>query len=154
LDICYFDGVDDKKTKKRLDDATLSAVTEEMAKPRLAASVRRIIGKETMNAHAKFNIGALLHNRNTNEDGLVKRVYEVGGAVMYEVLVPASPITYNISDWGEAPLEASGRPPRDWSYQHFRSASNQADGNKAQSLRGRVLLFRRAGPLDIGPSTD
>jgi hypothetical protein len=103
----------DKKMKKRLDDATLSVVT-----------VRRIIGKITMNAQAKFNIGVLLHSRNTNEDGLVKRVYEVGGAVMYEVVIPASPLTYNISDWGESPLELSnmplislGRPPRDWSYQ-------------------------------------
>jgi len=103
----------DKKMKKRLDDATLSVVT-----------VRRIIGKITMNAHAKFNVGVLLHNRNTNEDGLVKRVYEVGGAVMYEVSIPATPLTYNISDWGESPLEpssnkpmASGRPPKDWSYQ-------------------------------------
>jgi hypothetical protein len=111
-------------TKKRLDDATLAAVTREMGKPRLAASVRGIIGKETMDAHAKFNIGVILHNRNTNEDGLVKRVYEVGGAVMYEVLIPASPLTYNISDWGETPLELSGRPPRDWSYQHLRSASH------------------------------
>jgi hypothetical protein len=115
--------VDDKQTKKRLDDATLSAVKEEMAKPRLAASVRRTIGR-TMDAHAKFNVGVLLHNRNTNEDGLVKRVYEVGGAVMYEVSIPATPLTYNISDWGESPLElsnnkqmASGRPPRDWAYQ-------------------------------------
>jgi hypothetical protein len=112
------------KNKKRLDDATLSAVKEEMAKPRLAASVRRSIGK-AMDAQAKFNIGVLLHNRNTNEDGLVKRVYEVGGAVMYEVLIPATPLTYNISDWGESPVElsnnkllmSSGRPPRDWSYQ-------------------------------------
>ena len=113
--------MDDKQTKKHLDDATLSAVTKEMAKPRLAASVRRIIEK-TMNAHAKFNIGVLLHNRNTNEDGLVRRVYEVGGAVMYEVSIPATLFTHNTSDWGESPLELSsnkllGRPPRDWSYQ-------------------------------------
>jgi hypothetical protein len=113
--------VDDKHTKTRLDDATLSDVMREMAKPRLAASVRRNIA-QIMNAHAKFNIGVLLHNRNTNENGLVKRVYEVGGAVMYEVLIPASPLTHNISDWGESPVELSrnklpGRPPRDWSYQ-------------------------------------
>ncbi len=116
--------MDDKKAKNRLDDATLSAVTKEMAKPRLAASVRRDIGKTAMNAQAKFNIGVLLHNRNTNEDGLVKRVYEVGGAVMYEVSVPATPLRYNTSDWDESPLElsnnkplSSGRPTRDWSYQ-------------------------------------
>jgi hypothetical protein len=79
-----------------------------------------------MGVQAKFNIGVLLHNRNTNEDGWVERVYEVGGAVMYEVLVPATtpPIHY-ISDWGESPLElsnnipliSSNKPSRDWSYQ-------------------------------------
>jgi hypothetical protein len=75
-----------------------------------------------MGVQAKFNIGALLHNRNTNEDGWVERVYEVGGAVMYEVSIPATPFTYNTSDWDESPLELSGkqllgRAPRDWSYQ-------------------------------------
>jgi hypothetical protein len=114
--------VDDKKAKKRLSDATLSAVTKEMAKPRLAASVRRGHWKTTMGVQAKFNIGVLLHNRNTNEDGWVERVYEVGGAVMYEVSIPAMLFTYCTSDWGESPLELSsnkllGRPPRDWSYQ-------------------------------------
>jgi hypothetical protein len=71
-----------------------------------------------MSVHAKFSIGVLVHNRNTNEDGLVKRVYEVGGAVMYEVSVPATtpPIHYT-SDWGESSLELSsnkllGRAPR------------------------------------------
>jgi hypothetical protein len=61
-----------------------------------------------MSVHAKFSIGVLVHNRNTNEDGLVKRVYEVGGAVMYEVSVPATtpPIHYT-SDWGESSLELS-----------------------------------------------
>jgi hypothetical protein len=116
--------VDDKQTKTRRDDATLSAVTREMAKPRLAASVRRSMEK-IMDAHAKFNIGVLLHNRNTNEDGWVKRVYELGGAVMYEVLILASsPLSYHISNWDESPLEPSndkplpsGMPTRDWSYQ-------------------------------------
>jgi hypothetical protein len=103
--------------KKRLDDATLSAVT-----------VCRMIANITMDAHAKFNIGALLHNRNTNEDGWVRRVYRVGGAVMYEVSVPATPLMYNTSDWDESPLELANhktnnktlslvRPTRDWSYQ-------------------------------------
>jgi hypothetical protein len=76
-----------------------------------------------MGVQAKFNIGVLLHNRNTNEDGWVKRVYEVGGTVMYEVSLPAVFYTHNTSDWVESPLELSdkrllGGPPRDWSYQH------------------------------------
>jgi hypothetical protein len=67
------------------------------------------IGKTIMGVQAKFNIGVLLHNRNTNEDGWVERVYEVGGAVMYEVLIPATRFTYNTSDWVESPLELSGK---------------------------------------------
>ena len=71
-----------------------------------------------MGVQAKFNIGASLHNRNTNEDGWVERVYEVGGAVMYEVSIPVALITYNTSDWVESLLELSsnkllGRAPRD-----------------------------------------
>jgi hypothetical protein len=70
-----------------------------------------------MGVQAKFNIGVLLHNRNTNEDGWVEQVYEVGGVVMYEVSIPAAPFTYNTSDWVESPLELSdkkllGRGPR------------------------------------------
>jgi hypothetical protein len=75
-----------------------------------------------MGVQAKFGIGVLVHNLNTNEDGWVKRVYEIGGAVMYEVSVPATtpPIHYT-SDWVESCLELSsdkllGRPLRDWSY--------------------------------------
>ena len=118
-----------EKTKKRLDDATLSAVAEEMAKPRLAASVRRGIGKTTMNAQAKFSIGVLLHNRSTNEDGLVKRVYQAGGGVVYEGSVPAAPDTYYTSDWAESslelsknePLKSSDKPPRDRPYERSTS---------------------------------
>jgi hypothetical protein len=47
---------------------------KEMSKPRLAASVREGIGK-TATTLAKFPVGALLHNRNTKEDGLVTRAY-------------------------------------------------------------------------------
>ena len=60
-----------------------------------------------MGVQAKFSIGVLLHNRNTNEDGWVERVYEVGGAVMYEVSIPVTLLTYNTSDWVESPLEPS-----------------------------------------------
>jgi hypothetical protein len=113
------------KTKKRIDDATLSAVTKEMAKPRLAASVRKAVAKTAINSQAKFSIGTILHNRNTKEDGLVKRVYQVGGSMMYEVSVPATPNTYYVSDWGESALELSNykplmsldKPPRDWPYE-------------------------------------
>jgi hypothetical protein len=53
-----------------------------MATPRLTASVRKRTGKTPMKAHAKFPIGALLYNRNTKVDGVVRRVYQVGGFSM------------------------------------------------------------------------
>jgi hypothetical protein len=39
-----------------------------------------------MTAHAKFRMGELLHNHTTNEDGLVTRVYEVGGGRLHTKL--------------------------------------------------------------------
>jgi hypothetical protein len=60
-------------------------------KGRSRQDVRRGIGTTTMGVQAKFRIGVLLHNRNTNEDGWVEQVYEVGGAVMYELSIPATP---------------------------------------------------------------
>ena len=115
-----------KHTKKHLDEDALSRVENEMAKPRLAASVREGIGKSPMTADAKFRKGELLHNRDTNEDGLVTRVYELGGAVKYEVAVPVVNDTWAgnhyVSDWPESILElsrntklkSSDKPARDW----------------------------------------
>jgi hypothetical protein len=66
-----------------------------------------------MTAHAKFHIGILLHNRNTNEDGLVIRMYqrEERGETMYEVAVPVLLDTWAgrhyIFDWAESTLELS-----------------------------------------------
>lgn len=82
-----------------------------------------------MTAPAKFDIGELLHNRNTNEDGLVTWVYQLlrPGEPMYEALVPAIADTWAggqcLSDWIESDLElsnnatlkASGSPPVLWS---------------------------------------
>ena len=69
----------DKNREKRLRDVTLASVVKETAKPRLAASVRKGIGKTPMNVQAKFSIGILVHNRNTKEDGLVKRAVPLSG---------------------------------------------------------------------------
>ena len=99
--------------KEHLREATLSIVAKEMAKPHLAASVRESIGKDSHARHAKFRIGVLLHNRNTEEDGLVTRVYqlEARGEIMYEVAVPILPGTWAgrhfVSDWAERTLELS-----------------------------------------------
>jgi hypothetical protein len=66
-----------------------------------------------MNAHSKFGTGELLHNRTTNEDGLVTHVYHLGedGKASYKVLVPVKPKTwasgYYVSDWAESNLELS-----------------------------------------------
>ena len=116
----------DKNNKKHTDENELSSVAKEMAKPRLAASVRESIRESPMTADAKFRKGELLHNRNTNEDGLVKRVYEFGDVFMYEVAVPVVrdswANSFYISDWAENRLElsrndrlkSSDKPPRDW----------------------------------------
>jgi hypothetical protein len=84
-----------------------------MAKPRLAASVRESIGKDSHGCRAKFCIGVLLHNRNTKEDGLVTRVYQPAerGETMYEVAVPVPSNTWAgghyVSDWTESVLKLS-----------------------------------------------
>jgi hypothetical protein len=115
---CQFHQVDHNKTKTKehLREATLASVVKEMAKARIAASVREGIGKTFMTAHAKFCTGELLHNRNTKEDGLVTRVYQLSKGqgdwdIMYEVLVPSRPNTWAashyVSDWTESILEPS-----------------------------------------------
>jgi hypothetical protein len=117
------------RNDKDLDKATLDSVMKEMSKPRLAASVREGIG-ETETTHGKFPLGALLHNRNTKEDGLVTRAYQlgVGGEdIMYEVRVPIRLNTWADGhcafDWTEGTLELSDNvtlksadkpPTRDW----------------------------------------
>jgi len=60
-------------------------------------------------ADAKFGMGELVYNRNTEEDGRVTRVYEFEGSVMYEVAVRAIPIRadHYFSDWSESALELS-----------------------------------------------
>src|SRR5713226_4434108 len=54
---------------------------------------------------ANFQLRDLVYNRNTKEDGLIRRVYEANGAAMYEVAVPQQGNSwsagYNISDWAE-----------------------------------------------------
>jgi hypothetical protein len=53
----------------------------------------------------------LVYNRNTKEDGFVRRVYEANGSVMYEVIVPKDAnwwaTGFDISDWTEGVLQAS-----------------------------------------------
>jgi hypothetical protein len=53
----------------------------------------------------------LVYNRNTKEDGAIRRAYESNGAAMYEVAVPQRGDSwaggYYISDWAEDVLQLS-----------------------------------------------
>jgi hypothetical protein len=63
----------------------------------------------------KFQSGNLLYNRNTKEDGAVRRVYENCSAIMYEVAVPKDGASWAagflISDWAENVLQPSANLP-------------------------------------------
>ncbi len=58
-----------------------------------------------------FQLGDLVYNRNTKEDGAIRRAYETNGAAMYEVAVPQLRDSwaggYYISDWAEDVLRFS-----------------------------------------------
>ncbi len=59
----------------------------------------------------KFQLGDLVYNRDTKEDGSIRRVYETNGATMYEVAVPQKGDSwaggYYISDWAGDVLQLS-----------------------------------------------
>ena len=58
-----------------------------------------------------FQLKDLVYNRNTNEDGIIRRIYETNGVAMYEVAVPQKRDTwaagYYISDWAQDVLQVS-----------------------------------------------
>jgi len=59
----------------------------------------------------KFQHGDLVYNRNTKEDGVIRRAYNSKGVRMYEVAVPQRGDSwgrgYYISDWAEDVLQLS-----------------------------------------------
>jgi hypothetical protein len=59
----------------------------------------------------KFELRDLVYNRDTKEDGFIRRAYETNGAATYEVAVPLKRDTwgggYSISDWDESVLQPS-----------------------------------------------
>ena len=59
----------------------------------------------------KFQIRDLVYNRNTKEDGAIRRIYETNGAATYEVAVPQQTDSwaggFYISDWVEDVLQPS-----------------------------------------------
>jgi hypothetical protein len=58
-----------------------------------------------------FQLKDLVLNRNTKEDGTIRRVYDTNGVAMYEVAVPQKRDTWEagfyISDWAEDVLQLS-----------------------------------------------
>ncbi len=62
-----------------------------------------------------FQLGDLVYNRNTKEDGTIKRKYETNSVAMYEVAVPQNRDSwtggYCLSDWAEDVLQLSTNEP-------------------------------------------
>jgi hypothetical protein len=58
-----------------------------------------------------FQLTDLVYNRNTKEDGTIRRIYETNGVAMCEVGVPQERDSwvygYYISDWAEDVLQLS-----------------------------------------------
>ena len=100
-----------RKAKAVPAKATVASVVQEMAKPRLASSVRTYLRSGTFISSPKFCEGEWVHNCITKEDGQVMRSYQGKGVYRYEVFVPTSPGSwiegYNSSDWAEHHLELS-----------------------------------------------
>ena len=59
----------------------------------------------------KFKLKDFVYNRNTKEDGSIRRIYETNGVATYEVAVPQNRDSwtggYYISDWAEDVLQLS-----------------------------------------------
>jgi hypothetical protein len=100
-----------RKAKAIPAKATVASVVQEMAKPRLASSVRTYLRSGPFISSPKFCEGEWVHNCITKEDGQVMRSYQGKGVYRYEVFVPTFPGSwiegYNSSDWAEHLLEHS-----------------------------------------------
>jgi hypothetical protein len=63
----------------------------------------------------KFKLKDFVYNRNTKEDGTIRKIYETNGVAMYEVAVPQNRDSwtggYYISDWAEDVLQLSNNEP-------------------------------------------
>ena len=63
----------------------------------------------------KFKLKDFVYNRNTKEDGTIRRIYETNGVATYEVAVPQNCDSwtggYYISDWAEDVLQLSTNEP-------------------------------------------
>ena len=63
----------------------------------------------------KFKLKDFVYNRNTKEDGTIRKIYETNGVAMYEVAVPQNRDSWTggfyISDWAEGVLQPSTNEP-------------------------------------------
>jgi len=118
-----------KTFRKLSDEALLLSVIKELKQPVKSKSVRFEEAKQARkgpNAPSysgplkrvlkrlmtvNFQLGDLVYNRKTKEDGTIRRVYETSGTAMYEVAVPQQGDSwaagYNISDWAGDVLQLS-----------------------------------------------
>jgi hypothetical protein len=100
----------DENDKNNPDDVAVGGVAEEMAEPRTAELVRKTPGTPAA-ANCQFRVDDCVYNRNTEEHGLVKQVYEMDGVTMCKVWLPAGPDLLRwghfVSDWAEGELELS-----------------------------------------------
>ena|SRR5579863_9644749 len=118
---------------KPLDKALLSSIFNDLRQPFKAKSVRDWEAKQARKVRTvasqsgtfkralkglmtkNFNLRDLVYNRETKENGTVRRVYETNGASMYEVAVPRQSdswvLGYDISDWAEGVLQHSTNDP-------------------------------------------
>ena len=62
-----------------------------------------------------FQLKDLVYNRDTKEDGIIRRMYETNGAAMCEVATPQERDSWTggfyISDWAEDVLQLSTNEP-------------------------------------------
>jgi hypothetical protein len=107
-DRCDNQFVPNKSEGDEFFDAVLARIVEEMAEPRMASSVREALGTSKIANHL-FQPKDHVYNRDTKEHGVVNRVYERDGVVMYEVWVPATRYALQwghfLSDWPENALD-------------------------------------------------
>lgn len=106
----YDNQMANKNDRSHLNELTLASVAREMAEPRMTASVRKTLGTSAP-ADRPFRRKEYVYNRDTNEHGLVRQVYERDGVTMYKAWLPLTPDLLQwghfVSDWAESVLELS-----------------------------------------------
>lgn len=101
-----------KGDRNQHDGVALGGDANEPAEPRTAASVRKT-AEASAPVSCRFRAEECVYNRDTNEHGLIREVYEKDGIIMYEVWLPATTDSLRwghfVSDWAEGVLEPSDK---------------------------------------------